>query len=133
MKQLFTKHYWGDKDIQLVVGQILRIGVTVASVVILGSGLLYLLHHGGDPVPDYAHFSGTPETTPSLGGIVALAFSGNVPYIVLFGALLLVCTPIMRVIGSLFGFLLEKDTLYVYITLIVLAVIVFSILMGVKA
>ena len=133
MSQLFSKRFWGDKDIQLVVGQILRIGVTVASVVILGSGLLYLLHHGGDPVPDYGHFSGTPENTPSLGGIVARAFAGNVPYIVLFGALLLVCTPIVRVIGSLIGFLLEKDRLYVYITLIVLAVIFFSIGMGMEA
>jgi uncharacterized membrane protein len=39
------------------------------------------------------------------------------------GLLVLVATPIARIVLSVFGYLLEKDYLYVAITAIVLAVI----------
>ncbi len=132
MKQFFSKHYWGDKDVQLMVGQILRTGVLAASIVIVFGAVLYLWHHGQDPVPDYRHFVGEPKSNIVITDIISAAFSGNVPQVILFGVLLLIFTPIVRVIGSLYGFILEKDRLYIFVTLIVLAVILFSILSDVK-
>jgi len=43
---------------------------------------------------------------------------------------MLIATPIARILFSVLAFLLEKDYLYVGITLIVLGVIVFSMLGG---
>jgi len=45
----------------------------------------------------------------------------------------LIATPIVRVLIALIGFALEKDRLYVVISLIILAVILFSIIYGYAA
>jgi uncharacterized membrane protein len=44
------------------------------------------------------------------------------------GLLLLIATPIARVVFSVAGFILERDRLYVTFTLIVLAVLLYSLL-----
>jgi uncharacterized membrane protein len=46
--------------------------------------------------------------------------------LIAFGLLLLILTPIARIIFSVFGYLMEKDYLYVGITLFVLAVILWN-------
>lgn len=132
MKQVFSKHYWNDKDISLLVGQILRIGVLLASVTLVIGGILYLTVHGTEPIPNYAQFIGETNSNTTLTGIISGVLQMNVPQIIQFGVLILICTPIVRVIGSLLGFVIEKDTMYVIITLIVLAVIAGSIISGLK-
>lgn len=49
------------------------------------------------------------------------------------GVLLLIATPVARVLFSFFAFLMEKDYLYVFITFIVLAILVFSMVAGIGA
>ncbi|MDQ1149214.1 DUF1634 domain-containing protein [Sphingobacterium zeae] len=132
MKHVFSKHYWGDKDISLLVGQILRTGVVIASSILVLGGILYLIVHGQETVPNYSDFVGEGNANTTITGIITGALSRNVPQIIQLGVLLLIFTPIVRVIGSLFGFVIEKDKLYIIITLIVLAVIIGSILSGVK-
>ncbi len=132
MKHVFSKHYWGDKDISLLVGQILRTGVVIASSILVLGGILYLIVHGQETVPNYSDFAGEENANTTITGIITGALSRNVPQVIQLGVLLLICTPIVRVIGSLFGFVIEKDKLYIIITLIVLAVIIGSILSGVK-
>jgi len=46
------------------------------------------------------------------------------------GIALLIATPILRVIFSAIGFVLEKDYLYLGISLVVLSIIFFSALSG---
>jgi uncharacterized membrane protein len=46
--------------------------------------------------------------------------------LIALGLLLLILTPIARIVFSVFGYLLEKDYLYVSITLFVLAVILWN-------
>ncbi|RKO69034.1 DUF1634 domain-containing protein [Sphingobacterium puteale] len=132
MKQVFSKNYWGDKDISLLVGQILRIGVILASSILAIGGIWYLVVHGQDSVPNYRDFIGEGKSNTTIHGIIIGVFNKNIPQIIQLGVLLLICTPIVRVIGSLFGFIIEKDKLYIIITLVVLTVIVGSILSGVK-
>ncbi|MGJ1226925.1 DUF1634 domain-containing protein [Sphingobacterium siyangense] len=132
MKQVFSKHYWGDKDISLLVGQILRIGVILASSILILGGIFYLIVHGQDTVPNYRDFVGEGNSNTTITGIIIGAFSRNIPQVIQLGVLLLICTPIVRVIGSLLGFVIEKDRLYIIITLIVLTVIIGSILSGIK-
>ncbi|MDR2282827.1 MAG: DUF1634 domain-containing protein [Sphingobacterium sp.] len=132
MKQVFSKNYWNDKDISLLVGQILRIGVLLASVTLIIGGMLYLTVHGKDPIPNYTEFIGETNANTTISGIISGVMQINVPQIIQLGVLLLICTPIVRVIGSLVGFIIEKDTMYIIITLIVLTVIVGSIISGLK-
>ncbi|WP_164122072.1 MULTISPECIES: DUF1634 domain-containing protein [Sphingobacterium] len=132
MKQVFSKYYWNDKDISILVGQILRIGVTFASATLIVGGILYLMIHGQEPIPNYKEFVGESTSNTTITEIIVGAFQFRIPQIIQFGVLLLICTPILRVIGSLFGFVIEKDIMYVVITLIVLGVIIASIFSGVK-
>lgn len=52
--------------------------------------------------------------------------------IIELGVMVLIATPILRIFFSLIGFILEKDRLYIGITLIVLLVMMFSIFGGLK-
>lgn len=132
MKQLFTKNFWTDRDISLLVGQILRIGVLIASTILIIGAILYLIVHGQEPVPNYRLFASEPSSNTTIPGIIKGVLTGSVPQIIQLGVLVLICTPILRVVGSLLGFVIEKDRLYIGITSMVLFVIIFSILSGVK-
>ncbi|MBO9635732.1 MAG: DUF1634 domain-containing protein, partial [Chitinophagaceae bacterium] len=48
--------------------------------------------------------------------------------IIQIGVLILIATPIARIIFSIIGFIKEKDVLYIGITLFVLGVIIASLL-----
>ncbi|MBV8674963.1 MAG: DUF1634 domain-containing protein [Acidobacteriaceae bacterium] len=110
------------------MGRMLQIGVTLAAIVVFIGGILYLRQETG-PRPDYSHFGiGVPERFRSPDEIVINAFHGRARSTIQFGLLLLIATPIARVIFAAAGFLLEKDYLYVCISLIVLAVLIFSLL-----
>ena len=50
--------------------------------------------------------------------------------IIQLGVVLLIATPIIRIVFSVIAFLLEKDYLYVFLTLIVLGIITYSMLGG---
>jgi uncharacterized membrane protein len=117
---------WNDQRIELIIGQLLRAGVLLsASVVILG-GLVYLARHGHS-LADYRIFHGDQSPLRTVAGILqgTMHFSG--PAMIQFGLLLLIATPIARVVFSAVAFLREHDYLYVAFTLAVLTVLAYSL------
>ncbi|MBZ5630241.1 MAG: DUF1634 domain-containing protein [Acidobacteriia bacterium] len=118
---------WTDQRLELIIGNLLRIGVAVAALVVLAGGILYLFKYGGDHV-NYGSFRGEPGALRSIAGIVHGVGAGNSRAIMQFGLLLLIATPIARVVFSAFGFWRERDYPYVFITLIVLVVLLYSML-----
>lgn len=120
----------GDRDIQLVIGNLLRYGVWTALGVAALGGLIYLFNHEQEIV----HYSIFVEkdvniltlTKETLGGVI----HGRGDDVILLGILLLFLTPILRIVFSLVAFFLEKDYLYVAITLLVIAIICFSVFFG---
>ena len=58
------------------------------------------------------------------------AFSGNSNGIIQLGLLLLIATPVARVVFSAFAFAIQQDKLYVFVTLAVLAVLAFGLASG---
>ncbi|NSL88705.1 DUF1634 domain-containing protein [Chitinophaga solisilvae] len=129
MKQLFSKHYWADKDIQQLIGKQLRIGVITSSIIVFIGGMIYLYRHGHE-IPDYRTFTGVREGLDNLPGILKGVLANQGRDIIQLGVVLLIATPIIRITLSVITFFLEKDYLYVVITLIVLSVITFSMLGG---
>ncbi|NIG53073.1 DUF1634 domain-containing protein [Chitinophaga sp. Cy-1792] len=127
MKHLFSKHYWADKDIQLLIGKQLRLGVIMSSTLVLIGGLIYLYRHGAE-MPSYREFTGVRAGLDSFSGIIHGVRGIHGMEIIQLGVVCLIATPILRVALSVFAFLLEKDYLYVILTLIVLGVILFSML-----
>ena len=103
------------------MGRMLQIGVTVAAVVVLAGGILFLLQFGGSR-PDYAHFQGAPAALETVGGIVSGAVRMDAQSVMGFGILLLIATPICRVIFGVVGFALLRDRLFTAVSAVVLAI-----------
>jgi uncharacterized membrane protein len=120
---------WSDERIEWIVGGLLRFGVLLAAAVVLVGGALYLSRHGGE-YPHYRIFHGVPAELRSVHGVISSALAGESRGIVQLGLLLLIATPVARVVFSIVGFALEHDRAYVKITFIVLAVLVFSLFGG---
>jgi uncharacterized membrane protein len=117
---------WTDFQLEQIIGNLLRAGVVLAAAVVFAGGVAYLLHHGTEH-PEYHTFHGEQKNLRSIGGIVHDAATLDSRGIIQLGLLLLVLTPISRVAFSAAGFLLEGDRMYVVMTLIVLAVLLFSL------
>lgn len=108
------------------VGSVLRTGVLTSAAVIFVGGTLFLFRHGRE-TPDYRAFHGVAPELRSIPGIAAGAFAGHSLSIIQFGLLLLIATPVARVVFAVFGFALEGDYLYTTIALTVLAVLLYSL------
>jgi len=115
-----------DVDIESVMGKLLITGVILSGSLILVGGIYYLIQEGFS-IPHYQTFIGEPSHLRSVKQILKGVSRYDSLSIIQLGLLLLIATPISRVIFSVIGFLFEKDYLYVTISLIVLAIIAYSI------
>jgi uncharacterized membrane protein len=118
-----------DVAVEQVMGTLLRAGVMTAAAVVLLGGVIYLYRRGGDP-PDYRVFKGEPHDLTSPVGIVKDAAQGRGPAVIQLGVLLLIATPVARVVFSVFAFARERDFTYVVLTLIVLGVLLYSLFLA---
>lgn len=118
-----------DARIDGVIGNLLRVGVVVSSLIVLVGGGLYLTRHGTE-LPDYHIFHGEPSELCSILGIMKFISSFTGRGIIQFGLLLLIATPVMRVAFTVISFTIQRDRVYVGVTLIVLAVLLFSLVGG---
>jgi uncharacterized membrane protein len=116
-----------DKPLETVIGYTLRIGVVAAAVLVLTGGVYYLIENAGAAV-DYHTFHPAAKHSLDLSAIVQNALALNSFGIIQLGLLVLVATPIVRVMFSVIAFALERDLLYVAVTVIVLAVLLYSFL-----
>jgi uncharacterized membrane protein len=117
-----------DTDIRVVIGWVLRIGVIVSTAVVAFGGIVYLYRHGHE-IADHSKFIVLPafvQTHGIISGIIN--FRGR--SIIQAGIILLIATPVLRVFFSAIGFMIEKDYLYVGISLLVLLIIFISMLSG---
>ena len=109
-----------------LIGNLLRAGVILAASIVLAGGVLFLARHGTAPI-DYAVFRPVSQNLSGIGAIVSGAFSLNDSALIQLGLLVLIATPIARVIFSLFMFARQRDVLYVIVTAIVAAILLHSL------
>ncbi len=122
------KTAFDDVRMEIIMGHLLRAGVLLSSFVVLIGGVLYLYTQYGKPA-DYRHFLSEPEDLRNLAQLFHLLRTGNPAAIIQCGVLLLVATPIARVVFACIGFFLERDRLYLAVSLIVLAVLLTSLIL----
>jgi len=118
-----------DHQVEGFIGNLLRIGVITAACIVAAGGIFYLSRRAG-AVPRYAVFQGEPDFLERLGKIFQAAFSLRSEAIIQLGLLVLIAVPIARVAVSVIAFLLRRDWLYCGVTILVLAVLMFSLLGG---
>ncbi len=118
---------WSDEKVEALVGRLLQAGVLVATAVVLIGGVMYLARYGSAP-PNLRVFHAEPDKFRTVGGVVRAAEAASRRGIIQLGLLLLVATPIARVILSAYAFARQRDYLYVGVTSVVLAVLLYSLL-----
>jgi uncharacterized membrane protein len=115
-----------DLKLENIIGHLLRTGVLLAAVVVFAGGVLYLVQDASQAV-NYRTFMAGGQDIRTLPGIVKSAAHLNSRGLMQLGLLLLIATPVARVALAVVGFSLERDRLYVVISLIVLTVLLFSL------
>jgi uncharacterized membrane protein len=126
MAETQKKHMLKDRDMQLIMGNLLRVGVVLSMTVVFIGGVIYLMGYG-QLKADYSEFVLDEAGFFSLASIWTGILEMNGKAIIQLGILLLIFTPISRVILAVFSFFLERDYLYVFIGLMILGIILFSL------
>ena len=114
-----------DQDLDVSVAVVLRIGVTLSAGVVILGGLL-LGNHLFGAVPDYAHFQPGDPGLRSVMGIVQGAVNFSPKSVIQLGLLLLIATPVARVILCVIGFARQHNILYVTVSTVVLVILILS-------
>ena len=118
---------WSDQTVEEIIGNLLRGGVLLAAGIVLAGAAVYLARHGLDPF-DYRAFRGEPNDLRHIRGILRQTLALRGRGIIQLGLVLLIATPVARVAFSIVGFALERDRMYVFFTLIVLSILMYSLL-----
>jgi uncharacterized membrane protein len=125
---VFAKSF-DDRRMEVTMGRLLQAGVLLAAAVVLAGGILYLFARAGQP-SNYRVFVARPLRVRHPAEMLRGVAHGNASAVIDLGILLLVATPVCRVIFAFIAFVREGDRLYIVVTAIVLAVLLFGMLRG---
>ena len=98
------KNKISDYDIESIMGSLLITGVIISGTLILIGGIFYLSQQGFTK-PDFNKFSGEPSDLRSVKQILKGVIHFDSLALIQTGILLLIATPVCRVIFSVIGFL----------------------------
>jgi uncharacterized membrane protein len=116
-----------DQDLDESVAVVLRIGVTLSAAVVILGGLLFRKHMLST-VPDPTHFHPGDPGLRSVMGIVQGAVNFMPKSLIQLGLLLLIATPVARVVLCVIGFARQHNILYVAVSTVVLVILILSFL-----
>jgi uncharacterized membrane protein len=122
---MITSTKWTDQRTEELVGQILRFGVTAAAVLVTAGAGIYLVRHAFQPA-NYRVFAGEPSDLREWRGIIHDALRGRGRGIIQLGLLVLLLTPVARVLFAGFAFAMERDWFYVAVCTFVFLVLLYS-------
>ncbi len=122
-----------DHWVNTAIFWVLRAGVLISIAIILAGLVLTFGHH-----PEYFHSRPAlgSLTSPSahfpntLGDVVAGVRALHGQAIIMLGLLVLIATPVARVVLSVFIFIVETDWLYTGITTAVVVILFISFAIG---
>ena len=118
-----------DEQIQNALARVMLSGVLIAAA-IMGAGLVWFLAtHDGLPPGDHI-FSGEPKYLENPVSMIQprirIKDVGHRRSVIMIGVVLLLINPVVRVAFAAFGFAAQRDRIYTIISLLVLAVLLFS-------
>ena len=124
-----SMNYEAERRMDAVMGRVLQVGVMAAAGLVFVGGILHLARHGV-PATDYRHFQGEPAEYSTVRGIWEEAMALRGRGLIQLGLLVLIATPVARVMFSVYAFLRQRDWTYVVVTLIVLGLLCYSLFGG---
>lgn len=114
-----------DRGIEAILGDLLKTGVILSGSVVMIGAILFLVRHGLE-IPSYHIFKPDIFNYTDFRNLFHGIITFRSVSIMELGILLLIATPVLRVLFSVFAFAYEKDVKYVVFTVIVLLVLIFS-------
>lgn len=112
-------------DLNDVIGYTLRIGVIISIIlIIIGLALIYRDPDFRDLISPYSR---TNTSVINAINVPVRAISGDDLYLVLLGLMVLIATPVVRVVIGVIQFALERNKIYAIITVIVLFNLILAI------
>ena len=108
------------------IGILLRTGVVLSAAVVILGAVAFLLRYAHSAA-DYRTFHPAPAELRGVVGIVRSAWALDSRGIMQFGLLILIATPVARVILSIWHFASERDRSYVVIAAVVLCTLLYSL------
>jgi uncharacterized membrane protein len=120
---------WADEKVEKIVGILLQVGVFVSGTFVFAGGILYLMKFGRSAA-SYHTFTGETAQLRNVSSVLGGVSHLDGPAVIQLGLLLLIATPVVRVMFSLAAFWLEGDKVYFIFTTVVLAILLFSLLGG---
>jgi uncharacterized membrane protein len=120
---------WTDEEFDVRLAMVLRGGVLASALVVLVGGIVYLARHGVER-PQYHVFPSKSASFRSLNAVFSLTTILSGRGLIQLGLLLLIATPVARVVFSIIGFVRGRDWLYVAVTLTVLILPTYSLAAG---
>ncbi|MGE5498246.1 MAG: DUF1634 domain-containing protein [Syntrophothermus sp.] len=115
-----------NRKLENTIGRLLISGVILAAAVV-SIGAVYYLISNGNHKADYTAFTAEPKDISTLTGIIKSVLELQSRGIIMLGLILLILTPIARVIFSLLAFAIQRDYIYTAISAIVLLILLFSL------
>ena len=114
------------KHPRLLISKLMVGIIFISSFIMLIGGIIYLIHHGQDTA-NFQKFQGEPVSYTSFMGIWKSAFSLSSRGIMELGLLLMVFGQAIRVLLTLILFALEKDRVFILISLFILIIMIYSL------
>jgi uncharacterized membrane protein len=121
------------RRVELLISYLLRIGVVSSLTIVVAGLLLSFLHHTSyvSSPEDLRHLTQPGAAFPhTLADVITGLRDFRGQAVVMVGLLLLIATPILRVAVSVFVFVHQRDWAFVAITLVVLALLLTSFVLG---
>jgi uncharacterized membrane protein len=107
------------RPLETAVSRILRAGVLAALLASIAGALLHFLHHPADRV-SFATFTGVDPALASPIAILRRAARADGLALMQLAVLILIATPVVRVLASLVTFAILRDRLFTLASLLVL-------------
>jgi len=118
-----------DQRLESYIATMLAWGVSLSSLAVIAGGALYL-RYAQKQTADYTHFHAAYPALRTIAGVLHGVSHMDAPSIIQMGLLLLIATPVVRVIFCFAGFIRQRDKLYATVSLVVLAILIYSLARG---
>ena len=96
---------WTDQRVEIIIGNLLRAGVTIAAAIVFLGGVIFLAKYGHSSAT-YGVFRGEPSDLREWRGILDAALGLRGRGFIQFGLIVLIATPVARVAFSAVSFAL---------------------------
>jgi uncharacterized membrane protein len=118
--------------IENLISHVLRIGVGVSLAVIVTGTVISFVHHPGylSSPQTLAPLTVRSAEAPTVHAVFTGVLAGRGQAMVMLGLMLLIATPVLRVAVSIVVFVIQRDRIFVAITLVVLTLLLVSFVVG---